>query len=64
MIQVSSLLQTSRDSSTEKLLHKLSSWYMEKEGMLLLEHSVTEYSAENVPVIAKAGKETCLYCDA
>jgi hypothetical protein len=29
------LFQTSRDSSTEKLLQKLSGWYMEKEGTSL-----------------------------
>lgn len=43
------MLQTARDSSIEKLLHKLSSWYLEKEGMLLSWCSVTEYRAEKVP---------------
>lgn len=54
IIWVSSLLQTSRDSSTEKLLHKLSSWYMEKEGMLHLGYSLTEYSAEKIPGDSKS----------
>uniref|UniRef100_A0A8U7P1K2 Ecm29 proteasome adaptor and scaffold n=1 Tax=Corvus moneduloides TaxID=1196302 RepID=A0A8U7P1K2_CORMO len=46
------LVRTSRDSSTEKLLHKLSSWYMEKEepvyraGCALTVHAVGRYSPD------------------
>ncbi|TRZ18499.1 hypothetical protein HGM15179_008603 [Zosterops borbonicus] len=46
------LVRTSRDSSTEKLLHKLSSWYMEKEepvyraGCALTVHAMGRYSPD------------------
>ncbi|KAJ7417539.1 proteasome-associated protein ECM29 isoform X2 [Willisornis vidua] len=46
------LVWTSRDSSTEKLLHKLSSWYMEKEepvyraGCALTVHAMGRYSPD------------------
>ncbi|XP_066037538.1 proteasome adapter and scaffold protein ECM29 isoform X3 [Chamaea fasciata] len=46
------LVRTSRDSSTEKLLHKLSSWYMEKEepvyraGCALIVHAMGRYSPD------------------
>ncbi|KAM4640360.1 proteasome adapter and scaffold protein ECM29 isoform 5-T5 [Amazona ochrocephala] len=53
------LVRTSRDSSTEKLLHKLSSWYMEKEepvyrtGCALTVHSMGRYSPDVVKSHAK-----------
>nr|XP_054507567.1 proteasome adapter and scaffold protein ECM29 isoform X3 [Agelaius phoeniceus] len=46
------LVRTSRDSSTEKLLHKLTSWYMEKEepvyraGCALTVHAMGRYSPD------------------
>ncbi|NWI89256.1 ECM29 protein, partial [Pitta sordida] len=46
------LVRTSRNSSTEKLLHKLSSWYMEKEepvyraGCALTVHAMGRYSPD------------------
>ncbi|NXG01403.1 ECM29 protein, partial [Sakesphorus luctuosus] len=46
------LVWTCRDSSTEKLLHKLSSWYMEKEepvyrtGCALTVHAMGRYSPD------------------
>ncbi|KFP77947.1 Proteasome-associated protein ECM29, partial [Acanthisitta chloris] len=46
------LVRTSRDSSTEKLLHKLSSWYMEKEepvyraACALTVHAMGRYSPD------------------
>ncbi|POI34563.1 hypothetical protein CIB84_001685 [Bambusicola thoracicus] len=53
------LVRTSRDSSTEKLLHKLSSWYMEKEepvyrtGCALTVHAMGRYSPDVVKNHAK-----------
>ncbi|XP_057279133.1 proteasome adapter and scaffold protein ECM29 isoform X3 [Pezoporus wallicus] len=53
------LVRTSRDTSTEKLLHKLSSWYMEKEepvyrtGCALTVHSMGRYSPDVVKSHAK-----------
>ncbi|XP_009708838.1 PREDICTED: proteasome-associated protein ECM29 homolog, partial [Cariama cristata] len=53
------LVRTSRDSSTEKLLHKLSSWYMEKEepvyriGCALTVHAMGRYSPDVVKSHAK-----------
>ncbi|KAM8983776.1 proteasome adapter and scaffold protein ECM29 isoform 1-T1 [Ara ararauna] len=53
------LIRTSRDTSTEKLLHKLSSWYMEKEepvyrtGCALTVHSMGRYSPDVVKSHAK-----------
>uniref|UniRef100_A0A8C8RIP8 Ecm29 proteasome adaptor and scaffold n=1 Tax=Pelusios castaneus TaxID=367368 RepID=A0A8C8RIP8_9SAUR len=46
------LVRTSRDSSTEKLLQKLSNWYMEKEepvykmGCVLTVHAIGRYSPD------------------
>ncbi|XP_067172253.1 proteasome adapter and scaffold protein ECM29 isoform X5 [Apteryx mantelli] len=53
------LVRTSRDSSIEKLLHKLSSWYMEKEepvyrtGCALTVHAMGRYSPDVVKNHAK-----------
>lgn len=34
MKDASTFLQTAKDSSVEKLLQKLSTWYLEKEGKI------------------------------
>uniref|UniRef100_A0A8B9QKQ3 Ecm29 proteasome adaptor and scaffold n=1 Tax=Apteryx owenii TaxID=8824 RepID=A0A8B9QKQ3_APTOW len=53
------LVRTCRDSSIEKLLHKLSSWYMEKEepvyrtGCALTVHAMGRYSPDVVKNHAK-----------
>ncbi|XP_062455208.1 proteasome adapter and scaffold protein ECM29 isoform X5 [Rhea pennata] len=56
---VGHLVRTSRDSSTEKLLHKLGSWYMEKEepvyrtSCALTVHAIGRYSPDVVKNHAK-----------
>ncbi|KAM9329749.1 proteasome adapter and scaffold protein ECM29 [Gastrophryne carolinensis] len=46
------VVRTARDASTEKLLHKLSTWYMEKEepvyrtGCTLTVHAISRYSPD------------------
>lgn len=50
------LFQTSRDSSTEKLLQKLNGWYMEKEGaFLFLLYIIVNLDVKNLMKQYKSG---------